>query len=284
MERIESAAELRALIAEWREAGDTIGLVPTMGNLHKGHMSLVELAAEQVEHVIVSVFVNPTQFGPNEDYAEYPRTLDMDARRLARAGVDVLFCPGVENIYQHGVDDATVVLVPGLSEQLCGQHRPGHFQGVTSVVCRLLNICSPDLAVFGQKDYQQFVILQRMVADLHLPVRLIAGPTERESSGLAKSSRNSNLDEGQAETAAAIFKSLQNVNAKLAAGERDFAALEQAAMNEITQAGLKPEYVAIRHAADLSIPAADSLQLVVLAAATLGQVRLIDNLTIRLMP
>jgi pantoate--beta-alanine ligase len=284
VERVESAADLRTLIAEWREAGDTIALVPTMGNLHKGHLSLVQLAAEQVEHVIVSVFVNPTQFGPDEDYAEYPRTLDMDARRLSRAGVDVLFCPSVESIYPNGTDDSTTVLVPGLSDELCGEHRPGHFQGVTSVVCRLLNICSPNLAVFGQKDYQQFVILQRMVVDLHLPVRLIAGPTERESSGLAMSSRNSNLDKDQAEAATIIYKSLQNLKAKLEAGEREFAVLEQAAMAEITAAGLVPEYVAIRRVADLTVADAHSLKLMLLAAASLGQVRLIDNLPVSLMP
>lgn len=275
---------MRTLIAEWREAGDTIALVPTMGNLHKGHLSLVALAAEQVEHVIVSVFVNPTQFGPDEDYEKYPRSLDMDARRLARAGVDVLFSPSVETMYPQGVDGATTVVVPGLSEDLCGEYRPGHFQGVTSVVCRLLNICSPDLAVFGQKDYQQFVILQRMVADLHLSVRLIAGPTEREPSGLARSSRNNYLDETQLESAAVIYKSLQSVKAKLEAGERDYAELEQVAMGEIAAAGLAPEYVAIRRAADLAKPDADSLKLVVLAAAGLAQVRLIDNLSVSLMP
>jgi len=164
---IETVAELRQLVETWREAGDSIALVPTMGNLHAGHMSLVELAAEHAEHVIVSVFVNPTQFGPNEDFAAYPRTPEKDARRSSRAGVDVLFRPAVDEMYPGGTEFATQVLVPELSDILCGDSRPGHFAGVTSVVSRLFNVTSPDVAVFGQKDYQQLVILRKMTSDLH---------------------------------------------------------------------------------------------------------------------
>jgi pantoate--beta-alanine ligase len=282
VKRFDSVDDVRALIAEWREAGGTVALAPTMGNLHKGHMSLVARAAGEADHVVVSVFVNPTQFGPNEDYEDYPRTLDVDARRLSRAGVDLLFAPSVETMYPDGVDVATTVNVPGLSDVLEGEPRPGHFEGVTSVVCRLFNICSPDVAVFGQKDYQQFVILRRMVADLQLPVRLVAGPTEREKNGLAMSSRNGYLDKDQQEMATAIYKSLQQAQTELLDGARAYTELEQFAEERITAAGLGPEYVAIREAEDFSMPGSSSTDLVVLAAARLGTVRLIDNLTVKL--
>ena len=282
MNQIHSADELRTAIAEWRAAGDTIALVPTMGNLHKGHMGLISLAANSAEHVIVSVFVNPTQFGPNEDFESYPRTLEVDARKLARAGVDVLFAPDVQDMYPRGIADATEVFVPGLSDQLCGEFRPGHFRGVTSVVCRLLNICTPNVAVFGNKDYQQLVILSRMVEDLHIPVQLLADETERDANGLALSSRNSKLNEDQLATAANIYKALQDVAAALRAGGSAFIDLEKAAVTQLTAAGLQPEYVAIRNAADLGLPKKNTRSLAVLAAARLGDVRLIDNVLVEL--
>jgi pantoate--beta-alanine ligase len=247
-----------------------------MGNLHRGHMSLVELAAEHAEHVIVSVFVNPTQFGPNEDFATYPRTLQLDARRLSRAGVDILFTPEVEDMYPFGLDVATRVEVPGISDQLCGEFRPGHFVGVTSVVCRLMNICGPDIAVFGKKDYQQYVILERMVRDLNMPVQLLAGETEREPTGLAKSSRNGFLDEADRERAAIIYAALSDAATQVAKGS-DIAVAEQGASAAIAAAGLVPEYVSVRRAEDLALPVAGDTQLVILAAAKLGDVRLIDN-------
>jgi pantoate--beta-alanine ligase len=280
VQRIQTTTDLRDATAVWREAGDRIALVPTMGNLHRGHMSLVELAAQHAEHVIVSVFVNPTQFGPGEDFGEYPRTLEIDARRLSRAGVDVLFVPEVEDMYPVGLDAATRIHVPKLSEQLCGEFRPGHFEGVTSVVCRLLNICSPSVAVFGQKDYQQYVILQRMVEDLHLPVRLLAGATEREANGLAKSSRNTFLDEAEQARAGIIFSALTQAATTLAADASDPAAIERAASEQIAAEGLVPEYVSVLNSADLNAPTADDHKLVILAAARLGKVRLIDNVTV----
>jgi pantoate--beta-alanine ligase len=282
VKRFDSIDEVRALIAEWHEAGGTVALVPTMGNLHKGHMSLVARAAGEADHVVVSIFVNPTQFGPNEDYEDYPRSLDADSRRLSQAGVDLLFAPSVETMYPDGADVATTVNVPGLSDVLEGEHRPGHFEGVTSVVCRLLNICNPDVAVFGQKDYQQFAILKRMAADLQLPVRLVAEPTEREQNGLAMSSRNGYLDDDQQQTATAIYKSLQQAQTELLDGARDYPELERAAEASIKAAGLSPEYVAIREVGDLSQPGPDSTDLVVLTAARLGKVRLIDNLIVTL--
>jgi pantoate--beta-alanine ligase len=240
-------------------------------------MSLVELASQHAEHVIVSVFVNPTQFGPNEDFETYPRTLELDSRRLSRAGVDILFVPGVDDMYPFGIDAATRVEVPGLSDQLCGEFRPGHFAGVTSVVCRLLNICEPDVAVFGKKDYQQVVILQQMVRDLNMPVTLLAGETEREPSGLAKSSRNGFLDAAEQEQAAVIYAALSSAAESLSKGQVDIAGAEQAAWAEIAAAGLEPEYVSVRRADDLAIPDDADAQLVILTAARLGEVRLIDN-------
>jgi pantoate--beta-alanine ligase len=282
VKRIDTTEELRALLAEWHPEGDRIALVPTMGNLHKGHISLVALAKQHAERVIVSVFVNPTQFGPDEDYDAYPRTLDKDALKLTHAGADVLFTPSVDVIYPNGADNATAVHVPDLSAELEGASRPGHFAGVTSVVCRLFNICHPNVAVFGQKDYQQFVILKRMAEDLHLPVQLIAGPTERDANGLALSSRNSYLDKAQQTTAVVISQALRAVSTMLEDGNRDCMSLEHSAMEQIAAAGLEPDYVSIRDAADLSVPSEGSTHLVVLAAARFGAVRLIDNVLVEL--
>ncbi|NND55285.1 MAG: pantoate--beta-alanine ligase [Gammaproteobacteria bacterium] len=280
MKRIATVAEMRELVDAWHEAGDTVALVPTMGNLHAGHMSLVDLAAQHAEHVVVSIFVNPTQFGPSEDFADYPRTPDMDLRRLQRAGVDVVFEPSVEEIYPRGTDGVTEVVVPDLSELLDGAARPGHFTGVTSVVTRLFNICEPDTAVFGQKDYQQLVILRRMVADLHMPVSIVAAPTARADSGLALSSRNGYLNADQLEQATAISAALTVACEALQSGAEDYAQLEHTARAAIDAAGLSCDYVQIRAAVDLSEPGADTLNLVVLAAARLGDVRLIDNMLV----
>jgi pantoate--beta-alanine ligase len=280
---LQSIDDVRAAIHAWREAGDRVALVPTMGNLHKGHLSLAEIASQHAEHVIVSVFVNPTQFGPNEDYEDYPRTLETDARKLSRAGVDILFAPAVNEMYPSGSEHSTEVMVPELSAELCGVDRPGHFTGVTSVVCRLFNICTPDVAVFGQKDLQQLVILRRMVADLHLPIELLVGPTVREKSGLAMSSRNGKLDDVQKEQAAILCRALERAADTLRAGNGDAAAIELAALAEIESAGLAPEYFAVRALDDLSLPTAATGRLAVLTAARLGSVRLIDNIVVDLI-
>jgi pantoate--beta-alanine ligase len=282
VKRIDTTEELRTLLAEWHPAGDRIALVPTMGNLHKGHLGLVALAKEHAERVIVSVFVNPTQFSPDEDFESYPRTLDKDALKLTHAGADVLFTPSAKVIYPNGVANATAVNVPNLSAELEGASRPGHFSGVTSVVCRLFNICHPNVAVFGQKDFQQYVILKRMVKDLHFPTQLIAAPTERDTNGLALSSRNSFLDKDQQLNAAVVYQALCAVTMMLEDGNRDFAALEHSAAEQITAAGLEPDYVSVRDADDLSIPTEGSTHLVVVAAARCGTVRLIDNVLVEL--
>jgi pantoate--beta-alanine ligase len=280
---LQSIDDVRAAIHAWREAGDRVALVPTMGNLHKGHLSLVELASQHAEHVIVSVFVNPTQFGPNEDYEDYPRTLETDARKLSRAGVDILFAPAVNEMYPGGSEHSTEVMVPELSAELCGVDRPGHFTGVTSVVCRLFNICTPDVAVFGQKDLQQLVILRRMVADLHLPIELLVGPTVREKSGLAMSSRNGKLDDVQKDQAAILCRALERAADTLRTGTGDAAAIEHSAVAEIEAAGLAPEYFSVRALDDLSVPTAATGRLAVLTAARLGSVRLIDNIVVDLI-
>lgn len=280
MKRIDNIEDLRAILGEWHPEGDRIALVPTMGNLHKGHLSLVELAKQHAERVIVSVFVNPTQFGPKEDFSNYPRTLERDAMKLSRSSADVLFTPSVDTIYPEGAELATQIVVPGVTEELEGAQRPGHFAGVASVVTRLFNICHPNVAIFGQKDYQQFVVLKRLARDLHIPVRLIAGPIVRDANGLALSSRNSYLDEGQCVTAGALSTALATVAAAIEDGHRDYGVLEKAAAAELEAAGLEPDYVTVRDAEDLQLPGDGSTHLVALAAARMGDVRLIDNMLI----
>lgn len=280
MRVVKDVRELREQLHEWREAGDHVGLVPTMGNLHEGHLGLLKLAREEAERVVVSIFVNPTQFGEGEDYESYPRTLERDERRLKRAGVDLLFVPDVETMYPFGTDGATSVKVPVLSEDLCGEVRPGHFEGVTSVVSRLFSLVQPDVAVFGQKDFQQQLIIRRLVADLHLPIRIVSGPTQRHDDGLAMSSRNSYLTGEERAIAPRLYAVLTETGKALQAGKDDFAQLEREAFDALAEAGFEPEYVSIRRAENLGVPNRDTDELVVLAAAWLGKARLIDNVIV----
>jgi pantoate--beta-alanine ligase len=268
---------LREIVGGWRQDGETIALVPTMGSLHRGHLSLVSLAQECAERVVVSVFVNPTQFGPGEDFEAYPRALENDRRRLSRASVDILFAPGGDDIYPYGTEHATFVSVPEISTMLCGDDRPGHFVGVTSVVGRLFNIVQPQVAVFGQKDYQQLVIIRRMVADMHLPVKILAGQTQREKDGLALSSRNRYLTDVQRKSAPKMRAAITACRDRLFAGENAMSALESGGFRQLEASGFEPEYFAIRKAGDLSAPDPDSRYLVILTAARLGRARLIDN-------
>ena len=280
MQTIRSPRSLRRALASWRDDGQRIALVPTMGNLHRGHLSLVELARRHADRVVVSLFVNPTQFGPSEDFAAYPRTMSRDRRVLREAETDMLFSPDASAMYPFGPELMTRVEVPGLSDDLCGSSRPGHFAGVTSVVCRLLNIVQPDLAVFGRKDYQQLLIIQRMAADLHLPVEIRSGPTQREPDGLALSSRNQYLSDSERASAAGIYRALRDCRQALRAGERRFRRLETAGRRSLESAGLRPDYFAVR-APDLSLPGPATRSFVVLAAAYCGRARLIDNLSVR---
>src|SRR5262245_11707303 len=250
---VKSVSAVRAAVAQWRAAGEAVAFAPTMGNLHAGHMSLAGLCAQAARRVVMSIFVNPTQFGPNEDFAAYPRTLAADEALVAAAGnVDLLFVPDAAEIYPFGLEQAVRVQLPALSRELDGASRPGHFDGVATVVCRLLNIVTPDILFLGQKDYQQFVLMERMVADLALPLELRMGPTLRERDGLALSSRNRYLDAAERKQAPALHRALKNVREQLLAGARDFAQLTAAARTELDNAGFRPDYVEIRRQGDLS--------------------------------
>ncbi|MSR07984.1 MAG: pantoate--beta-alanine ligase [Gammaproteobacteria bacterium] len=282
MKTVRTIASLRENLQGWRKFDETIALVPTMGNLHAGHLSLVGVAGKIADRVVVSIFVNPTQFGPTEDFASYPRTLDSDRRQLTRAKVDILFLPSVAEMYPYGERGGTVVSVPDLSDILCGAFRPGHFDGVASVVARLFNIVQPDTAVFGQKDYQQVAIVQRLQADLCLPIRIVVAPTARDPDGLALSSRNQYLDADGRARAPGMHQALRACAARLRDGEREFTALETYGMADLASAGFRPDYFAIRNAVDLSSPTATSRKLVVLAAGHLGRARLIDNVLVDL--
>jgi pantoate--beta-alanine ligase len=279
---VQTADAVRAAVREWRSAGQRVAFAPTMGNLHAGHMSLAALAAEAAPRVVMSIFVNPTQFGPNEDFAAYPRTLADDEAIIAAAGnVDLLFVPDVAEIYPFGIENAVRFALPPLSRELCGASRPGHFDGVASVVCRLLNIVMPDVLFLGQKDYQQFVLMRHMIADLRLPVELRMGPTVREADGLALSSRNRYLDAAERARAPALHRALARVRDEVRAGARDFARLTREARAELERAGFVPDYVEIRRQEDLAPadPGRDE-QRIVLGAARLGRARLIDNVLV----
>lgn len=277
---IESKGELREQLIEWRHDSEHVAVVPTMGNLHAGHISLVEIAREHAERVVVTVFVNPTQFGEGEDFEDYPRTFERDSRRLKTVAADVLFAPSVETMYPFGLENATRVVVPGLTENFCGSFRPGHFDGVTTVVARLFSIVQPDVAVFGQKDFQQQLVIRRMVDDLNLPIRIVTAPTVREDDGLAMSSRNAYLSDEQRRVAPALYRTLSTIGEELQSGKRNYAELEQRAMRALDDAGFAPEYVAVRRAMDLSEPDRDCDELVIIAAAQLGKARLIDNIVV----
>ncbi len=281
MNVIHDKVELREQLKEWRHAGEHVAIVPTMGNLHAGHISLVNAAREHAERVVVTVFVNPTQFGEGEDFEDYPRTFEKDTRKLRKVTADVLFAPDVGTVYPFGETDATRVIVPGLTEHLCGSFRPGHFDGVPTVVARLCALVQPDIAVFGQKDYQQQLVIRRMVEDLSLPVGIVTAATVREGDGLAMSSRNRYLTEDERQRAPVLYQQLQIIEQALCGGDSNFDELEQHALDALADAGFEPEYVAIRRAADLVVPKTAGQDLVVLAAARLGAARLIDNVLVQ---
>ena len=281
MQTVHDLEPLRQQIAQWRQAGQRIALVPTMGNLHAGHLALVHHAQRLAPKVVTSLFVNPSQFGPSEDFSAYPRTLAEDQAKLIAVGCDLLFCPTMDAVYPRGTEATTKVEVPGLSQRLCGAFRPGHFAGVAQVVCKLFNMVQADIAVFGEKDRQQLLVIQRMVADLNLPIEVIGSPTVREADGLAMSSRNAYLTPEQRALAARLYQTLCRARDRLAAGERDYPAIEHAALADLTAMGFKPDYVRIVRAEDYADPdphdSRDS-SLVIAAAAWLGRARLIDNI------
>jgi pantoate--beta-alanine ligase len=278
METVSTIAAVRERVRRWRGEGLRVAFVPTMGNLHPGHVSLIEMARRHGDRFIVSIFVNPMQFGPNEDFAHYPRTPTQDAGMLADAGCDLMFMPDVLEIYPNGPERATRVEVPGLSSILDGEFRPGHFEGVATVVAKLFHIVEPDMAVFGEKDFQQLTVIRRMVVDLCMPITIIAAPTVRDPDGLAMSSRNQYLTEDERRKAPLIHQTLLAAVDRLRAGERDFAAIERAGNEALHGSGFRPDYFAVRRADDLRSPDGGTRHLVVLAAARLGRARLIDNL------
>jgi pantoate--beta-alanine ligase len=278
MQTVTTIEAVRARVRAWRAEGLNVALVPTMGNLHAGHMSLLDTAHERAARVVASIFVNPLQFGPAEDFAGYPRTLAEDQALLAAAHCDLLFAPSVAELYPDAGTQQTVVSVRGLTDILCGPFRPGHFDGVATVVAKLFGIVTPDLAVFGEKDFQQFMVIRRMTLDLALPVEVVGAPTVRADDGLALSSRNRYLSAEERARAPAIYRALRAATEALQAGSRDYAVLERQGWLAIEQAGMTPDYFTILQARDLSHPDAQSGDLVVLTAARLGRARLIDNL------
>lgn len=261
-------------------AGGTLGFVPTMGNLHAGHLALVARARAEHDLVVVSIFVNPLQFGANEDLDAYPRTLDADSSALIDAGCDVLFMPCAEELYGDNMKASTLVRVPELGTDYCGASRPGHFDGVTTVVAKLFNIVQPDAAYFGLKDYQQFSIIRKMVSDLAMPVILHGVDTVRETSGLALSSRNGYLTPEQKTLAPLLYQTISSIGEALAAGEQDFMRLTQTGKQRLQEAGFQPDYLAIANATSLRPATKEDTHLVILVAAFLGSTRLIDNLRI----
>jgi pantoate--beta-alanine ligase len=281
MHSVARPSELRDRVSAWRRGGERIAFVPTMGNLHAGHGTLVGRASELADRVIVSIFVNPLQFGPNEDFAAYPRTPDEDQRVLESLHVDLLFAPEVADIYPRGQESTARVHVPVIEDILCGAFRPGHFMGVATVVTKLLNIVLPDVAVFGEKDYQQLLIIRRAALDLCMPVEIVGVPTAREPDGLAMSSRNRYLSAEQRAVAPAIFTELDRARAAIESGAADLGAIVQRGAEALRQAGFRPDYFEIRDAATLEEPDAQSRDLVVLTAARIGRARLIDNVRVR---
>jgi len=282
MQIFDNKTALRKALDAHRHERRLLGLVPTMGNLHEGHLTLIDAAKKQCDYVLATIFVNPLQFGPHEDLDNYPRTQEADFEKLTSRRCDGVFVPPVSEMYPEGTDNQTLVTVPGLSERHCGLSRPGHFAGVCTVVCKLFNLTQPDQVFFGRKDYQQLQIIHKMSADLCFSLKIVGVPTVRLPSGLALSSRNGYLDEDQLAVAANLYRSLEQTAEKLQHGDNNFPALETAATDFLSRAGLTVDYFNISHAHTLEPATASDRQLVILAAAWVGKTRLIDNITVDL--
>ncbi|MCO7227359.1 pantoate--beta-alanine ligase [Pleionea sp. CnH1-48] len=275
--------ELQNHIHQLKKAGKTIGFVPTMGNLHQGHLSLVKQAKQHADVVVTSIFVNPLQFGPNEDFDSYPRTEERDQELLKAESADVLFLPTVDLIYPQGQEVHTKVEVhSSLTNKLCGASRPTHFLGVTTIVNKLFNIVQPDVAIFGKKDYQQLMVIKRMASDLCLPINILGGDIVREDNGLAMSSRNQYLTTEQKDEASLLQKTLQSMKQALESGNQDFGAIENNARQQLEEHGFKVDYLTVCRQFDLEPASKEDKELVIAAAAWLGQPRLLDNLEVNL--
>lgn len=269
-------ASLQATCQKWRDAGERIAFVPTMGNLHEGHLQLVDLAKRKADRCVVSIFVNPTQFAPNEDFSEYPRTLEKDCELLAARGADLVFLPSVDALY--GDNISSDIHVPKeLTNKLCGANRPGHFDGVATIVAKLFDVVKPNMAIFGNKDYQQVQVIQWLVKHLELKIKIIGAPIVREDDGLAMSSRNQYLTSAERQQASRLHQVLESISDGLQAGRRDFAALEDEVATVLNKTGWQVDYVQILDP-NLAPPRKKGRDFIILAAANLGASRLIDNL------
>jgi pantoate--beta-alanine ligase len=278
---VNAVKHARRLVATWKSEDEKVAFVPTMGNLHAGHLALIRAANASGARCVVSIFVNPMQFGENEDFGTYPRTLKQDIASLDECRVDMLFTPGAAEIYPKGANMSTFVDMPCLSQMLEGESRPGFFRGVATVVCKLFNIVQPDIAFFGEKDYQQLLVIRHMVADLCMPIQIHSVATVREADGLAMSSRNGYLDAAQREQAAGLQRCLRHVVDAVRGGmDAEYAVVH--ASQELEKLGFIPDYVVVRRQQDLAVPGLDDVALIVLAAARLGHTRLIDNIPFNL--
>lgn len=282
MQVVSNINVLREIRRTWQTAKEVIAFVPTMGNLHQGHLKLVSEAKKSSSKVVVSIFVNPLQFGPDEDLDAYPRTLEQDKQALAALGVDLLFMPITEDIYSRGLEQQTFVEVPGLSYMICGASRPGHFRGVATIVCKLFNMVQPNQAYFGEKDFQQLQVIKAMVTDLSMNLTIHGVPTMREKDGLAMSSRNHYLTQEQRALAPSLYAAITQIAADIVAGRRDFSSMVTYAKSTLVESGLKPDYIEVRASSSLLQPGHEDKDLVILAAAFLGKTRLIDNLQVAL--
>lgn len=283
MQHISDILPLREMRRTWQLEGKTIGFVPTMGNLHQGHLNLVNMAKQHADIVVVSIFVNPLQFGPDEDLDAYPRTLEQDKHALAALGVDCVFTPKASDIYSRGLEQQTFVEVPGLSYMICGASRPGHFRGVATIVCKLFNMVQPNIAFFGEKDFQQLQVIKAMVTDLSMNLQVYGVPTVREQDGLAMSSRNQYLTETERAKAPMLYQLLNQMGEQIQLGRRDFSLMIEQVKQQLSAAGFKNDYIEVRSVSTLLSPGHEDKQLVILAAAYLGRTRLIDNLQVNLI-
>ncbi|MFT5838129.1 MAG: pantoate--beta-alanine ligase [Flavobacteriales bacterium] len=282
MQLINEISELREIRRAWQNSAKVIAFVPTMGNLHQGHLNLVREAKKKADIIVVSIFVNPMQFGPDEDLDAYPRTLEKDSYLLEDLGVDALFMPNANDIFARGLEQQTFVEVPGLSYMICGASRPGHFRGVATIVCKLFNMVQPNLAFFGEKDFQQLQVIKAMVTDLSMNLKVFGVTTTREDDGLAMSSRNHYLTGDERQLAPTLYKKMHELVHEIKSGRRDFSRLTQGYKLQLSKLGFNPDYLEIRNVETLLQPGHEDQNLVLLAAAFLGKTRLIDNLQIRL--
>ena len=282
MDQANSVSELRQYVQHWKDHKQSIAFVPTMGNLHEGHLSLITKGQSLCDRSICSIFVNPMQFGPNEDFNHYPRTLDTDIELLESVGCDLVYLPTASELYPQGLENISQVIVTDLTDTFEGAHRPGHFTGVATIVAKLFNIVKPDISVFGKKDFQQYCVIKKMTQDLNLDVEIIGQETTREASGLATSSRNQYLSEDQKTLAALIYQTLQDSAASISAGETDFDKLEKQATERLNQAGFDTDYFNICNADTLKSATTEDKKLVILVTARLGETRLLDNIEVDL--